>query len=395
MTENGTSAQRAPADAVAQPVRSHPKGDRDLENAQRLAALGRLALGSVHDFKNALTCILSFNELASSAEDPAEAAAFRQEVHNAAWRATRLTQQILALGGNSSDARVPIDVDEHLRSLVRTFERIVPVDITVRSRFASASHALIDPVHFGQLVLNLATNARDAMPEGGVLSFDVSRVALPPGRAASLRRPSGEYVQVAVSDSGSGMNTSTLNRIYEPFFTTKAQRDGTGLGMSVVRHIVDESRGVISIDTDQGRGTTVRVLLPVAEPDQAPEEISVANGPPDEAPASDVDALRGTEHILVIDRDPAVRRALRHGLERLGYRVTTAPNPSAISELDPAELGCLVAPSRHVLARLLASWSERAPGLQGLSTDDPGTLLKPFTSEQLARAIRERLDLPS
>ena len=322
---------------------------RDLEAAQRLGSVGRLALGTAHDLKNALTCVLSFSSLASASESEAERATCRRELEVAANRAVGLLDQLLHLGKRSPKGRETLDVDARTTSLARAFQHLAPSEprVVVRCTAESRSTILMDPVRYEQILLNLMANARDAMSErGGTLTVSTSVTDLAPGRAASLRIPSGRFVELIVRDCGTGISTTALRSIFEPFYSTKSPDQGTGLGLSIVRQVIDESHGAITVDTDQGRGTTFHVLLPatgeISEPAEPLEDLAEPNANP--------------SNLLLIEPNPLTRGALEAALLKRGHTVTAVANLSIARQLDPSDFDVAVLDKRSDTHLLADAW---------------------------------------
>jgi two-component system cell cycle sensor histidine kinase/response regulator CckA len=271
-------ARRVGQDAVQvllDPVARSPQHEERLRHAQRMEVVGRLASGIAHDFNNLLTAIVGYCDLL---EEQLGAADVRrsdlEEIRIAAMRGASLTRQLLALGRRHVSRRSPLDLNALLQQMDQLLERLVGGEIAVV--FDLASDLLIieaDRAYLEQVVLNLATNARDAMPEGGTLTVRTSNEVL---EAAQLQahpgvRP-GLFILLEVSDTGTGMTPGLEARIFEPFFTTKEPSKGTGLGLSTVQAIVSQGQGFIELESAPGRGSKFRVHLPAAELAPLPHE---------------------------------------------------------------------------------------------------------------------------
>lgn len=251
-----------------------------LQHAQRMDAVGRMASGVAHDFNNMLTIVLAYADLLSRRLEHGDA--MREDVQQlraAGQRAAELAQQLLAFSRRDEPHLEPIDVDVLLRDTRRMLDRVVDSDVSLSLRpDASPSLVRANALQLEQVIVNLASNARDAMPGGGTLAIETSRVDLDADRARDLDvAGAGLYVVIAVRDSGIGMDHSTKARIFEPFFTTKDRDKGTGLGLSVAFGIVRELGGTIAVESAPGAGTTFRVYLPCSVR-------SVATTPDDEVP---------------------------------------------------------------------------------------------------------------
>ncbi len=377
-----------------------------LRHAQRMEAVGRLAGGIAHDFNNLLTVILGFSEFLIE-ELPEHGAAHRDasEIRMAAQRATRLTKQLLAFSRQQVLERRVIDLVGAVSEMQPMIERLIGEDVQF-----SFSHAkppqlvLMDPGQFEQIVMNLVINARDAMPGGGRLTLFVDRTRLDAQQAGELEIAPGEYVRLAVTDSGDGIDAATLEHIFEPFFTTKAPGSGTGLGLSTVFGIVHQSSGAIDVQSVVKQGTTFRVYFPLSDQPAATHQ------PEAPAPASG----ERTSTILLAEDEQAVRAFLETALMRAGHRVISTPSGAAAVEkaghlsepidllIADAQMPGLSGPEaadqikqRHprMQTLFLSGYSIHA-ALPGRVTADPGAFLqKPFTIEALLSKVRERLML--
>jgi PAS domain S-box-containing protein len=376
-----------------------------LQSAQRLEALGRLAAGVAHDFNNFLTVILGaaewMREEIPKGDPLAERAA---EIEEAGRRSAALTEQLLAFGRRQPFHPRVVDLNRLLAGMDRLLRRLLPGHVLIRTlRGGELGRVRVDPSQFEQVVLNLAINARDAMPGGGTLTLETANVFLDPEYTSRHTQViPGRYVVLAVSDTGSGMDPETAAHAFEPFFTTKPQGRGTGLGLSTVHGIVSQNRGHIEIQSNPGEGTTVRVYLPRV--DQEPEQA--------EPVPFDTADLRGNETVLLAEDAELVRQHVRQILEANGYRVLEAADGAealALGEARPeidAVVTDLMMPTLGgiELARLLR---ERRPGLpvvfvsgytdNGLVARelDRSVLLvkKPFTPRELLHALRRALAL--
>ncbi len=291
-----------------------------IQSSQRLEAIGRLAGGIAHDFNNLLTIILSCGELACCAlapDDPVQPDL--EEIISSAHRAERLTRQLLAFGRQQVLRPVTMDLNELVSELARMLGRLIGEDIELFIDLAGEPTPVrADPGQLEQVLLNLAVNARDAMPEGGVLTVGTRCRLLTQTQAESLDLARGDYVELAVSDDGTGMDAETQARIFEPFFTTKAVGKGTGLGLSTVYGIVRQSEGAIRVESAPGAGCTFRIYLPRAS---AEAEVSQ----PEEPGAA---GAGGQETILVVEDEAPVRKVVERALRGIGYHVLAAADAS-------------------------------------------------------------------
>jgi len=290
-----------------------------LLQSQKLEAVGRLAGGVAHDFNNLLFVILNYVEEALQAVPPgSQVFDDLRRVVEAGERARSLTDQMLAFSRRQPTARADLDLEQSVRDVVAMTQRALGEDVRVELDLrADAPVVRLDPTQLQQVVLNLAVNARDAMPAGGRLSVSTDRADLPVG--AGPPRPQGSHhrpaVALRVSDTGCGMPDEVARRAFEPFFTTKPAGRGTGLGLSTVYGIVESAGGHVSVDSAPGRGTTVTVVLPTLD--------TGADGPPGPDRTASVDGQGRVA--LVVEDEELVRHALARQLRRAGFTVHEAP----------------------------------------------------------------------
>ncbi len=381
--------------------------EEQLRQAQRLEAVGQLTGGIAHDFNNLLTVILGNAELLlEEAESGSEPQALAQRVVSAALRGAELTQRLLAFARRQPLRPAALDVNQLIRGLDDLQRRTLGEHIEIEFRLgADLWAAMVDPGQLESALLNLAINARDAMPTGGRLLIQTANVTWPqePGERPAALQP-GQYVRVTVADTGIGIAAELLGRVFEPFFTTKATGKGTGLGLAMVYGFVRQSGGHVEIDSAVGVGTTVTMYLPRAEGGERRREIDGAAAA--HAPTN------GHETVLLVEDDELVRRYARDQLLSLGYRVLEAPNgPQALQHLrDTGVIDLLftdVVMPGGISGRQLADAAQRMrPGLPVLFTSgyaenaithdgrlDPGVHLleKPYQRAELARKLREVL----
>lgn len=374
--------------------------------AQRLEALGQLAAGVAHDFNNLITSIRGYADLIQStlSEEDVRGDDLR-EISRAADRATSLTRQLLAFSRRQKLQPKVMDLNDIVRQTEEFLRRLIGEDIQLVTRpAAQPGRIYADPGQIDQVIINLAVNAREAMPEGGRLTIETMNVELDEEAARGFDGlEPGAYVQLSIEDTGSGIDPEVQSFIFEPFFTTKEQ--GTGLGLSTVYGIVKQSGGHISVESEVGRGTIFRILLPETE---AALPVAARSA----GVAGAVSARRSTT-ILVVEDEAAVRKPMCCTLARCGYTVLEAAD--AIEALVIAEeyegtihllVTDLVLPQMNgrSLAELLKTryeemqvlfisgyGSERIPGLNVEGEDRP-FLQKPFTLDALNRKVREVLD---
>ncbi len=377
-----------------------------LLQSQKMEAIGRLAGGIAHDFNNMLTIILGLSEfLLKGFADGDKRREDVAEIGKAAERAASLTSQLLAFSRKQVIAPVVLDLSETVAGMDKMLRRVLGEDIAFATRLEPAlGLCKADPGQVEQVILNLAVNARDAMPEGGKLTLETSNVVLDDAYTEGhIEVRPGPYVMMAVSDTGAGMDQETMDRIFEPFFTTKELGKGTGLGLSTVYGIVKQSGGHIRVYSEPGKGTSFKVYLPRIE----------EAGKEEARPAPVVESLQGSETVLLVEDDPQLKRLITRYLSRHGYDVITAGSGQealkiCASHPDPVHLLItdVVMPGmngRELAEKLAAS----RPGIKvlymsGYTDDhivhhgvlDPGThfIQKPFTATTLARKVREVLD---
>jgi len=373
--------------------------EEQLRQAQKMEAVGRLAGGVAHDFNNLLSVVLSAAQmLQEEAPHDAQVRADAQLIYDAARRGANLTKQLLLFSRQEvAEARV-IDLNQSLRAIDDMLRRLVGEDVDIELTCESIPvRVKADPGHIEQVLMNLAVNARDAMPAGGTIRIGTR--SLGPATPGGRRR-----VVLTVADTGAGMDDATRSRIFEPFFTTKEKGKGTGLGLSTVFGIVHEAGGTISVETRLGAGTTFTVELPCAD------EEKVEDAPEPES----VPKLAG-ETLLLVEDEQQVRRVARRILEGAGYRVLEAADPVealALFDLAPAPVDLVITdvvmPKMNGV-ELIRRLRERGPGLRALCmsgyTEDETArsglqelrvpmLQKPFTPDSLRRKVREALAQP-
>ncbi|MFT3914684.1 MAG: ATP-binding protein [Anaeromyxobacteraceae bacterium] len=295
-----------------------------LHQAQKLESIGRLAGGVAHDFNNLLTVMLACGtELRAAVPrvDPDLVEAC-DDLLGAARRGTELTQQLLAFARKHPGAPVRTDLTEVVRQTERLVGRVIGEDVQVREALTDAPWPVrCDPGLMSQVLMNLAVNARDAMPQGGTLTLSTENVVLGPEAAAERAVAPGRYVRLGVEDDGKGMSAEVLQHVFEPFFTTKAPGAGTGLGLATVYGIVKQSGGHVNVRSAPGAGTRFELLFPAAEAAAAP-------APPEEGPMPG-----GTERVLLVEDDEAIRKIAARVLRRAGYDLAVADGGEAAIEL--------------------------------------------------------------
>ena len=393
--------------AVERDVTHERHLEEQLRQSQKMEAIGQLAGGIAHDFNNLLTIITGYGQLLLEDFDPDDPRRLKMsEINKAANRATVLTRQLLAFGRRQVLVSEVLDLNDVLRNMEKMLHRLISEDIElVIVQGEDLGRARTDRGQIEQVILNLVLNARDAMPQGGKLTLETSNVDL--DGAYALVHPEitpGSYVTLEVSDNGCGISPEAQTRIFEPFFTTKEKGKGTGLGLSTVYGIVRQSEGYVSVSSEPGQGAAFRIYLP-----RVKEQVDLPAGPEETAEGSP----RGTETILLVEDEEAVRILVRNVLEALGYRVLVATRGDeaiALCEQFPAPIPLLLTDlvmpgmSGRELANHLRSL---CPAMKRLYmsgyTDDTGLrhgslgpeesfIGKPFTTQALARKVRNILD---
>lgn len=379
--------------------------EEQFRQAQKMDAVGRLAGGVAHDFNNLLTVINGYSELVLTelpADDPSRGPL--AAIHDAGDRAARLTEQLLAFSRKSMIEPQLVDLNKLVIESAKLFRRLIGEDIALSVLTdPSPVHVVLDPGQLEQVLMNLAINARDAMPTGGRLTIETRIIELELGLERMYPDlPPGRYASLRVADTGCGINAEVREKIFEPFFTTKGVGKGTGLGLAVVHGIVQQSGGSITVESTLGAGTSFHILLPAVS--EATKEAGLREAP---------FAASGDETVLVVEDEEAVRTLIRVALEGQGYTVLAASEGNEarqvllaharpvdilltdviMPEISGRELATLlreIQPGLRVC--YMSGYTDDALDRHGLQGSSDQFIQKPFTPLGLARMLREIID---
>ncbi len=392
--------------AIVRDVSERRQLERQFREAQKMEAIGQLAGGVAHDFNNILTAVLGYGEMVADRLPPDDALQDEvREIRRGAERAATLTNQLLAFSRRQVLLPEVLDLNAIVTEIQKMLRRLIGADVELGTSCApSLGRVKADRGQIEQVVMNLVVNARDAMPNGGRLMIETSNVELDEGYARDHTevRP-GQYVMFAVSDTGAGMDADTLGHMFEPFFTTKEKGKGTGLGLATVYGIVKQSGGHVWVYSEPGHGTTFKIYLPRVEESQAA---------PRRATPAMAEDVSGSETILVVEDEEAVRRLARMVLERKGYTVLEAagwqvaleiaggqrPIDLVISDVVMPGVGGpelakrLAAAHPGIRVVFMSGYADFAVVDQGLLSAATAFLQKPFTPTALLQKVREALD---
>ncbi|MFP4622501.1 MAG: PAS domain S-box protein, partial [Bacteroidales bacterium] len=376
-----------------------------LQHAQRMEAIGTLAGGVAHDFNNILSVILGFTEL--SLEEVQEETLLHKnlsEVLAAGNRATHLVKQILAISRKEEEEKMPVSVVPLIKEALKMLRSTIPSSIEFREKISTENLIVeADPTQLHQVIVNLATNAKQAMPdEEGLLDVDVSRVTIDSMSPMGYPdMPDGDYVRIAVSDTGGGIPEKYRNDIFEPYFTTKEKDVGTGLGLSVVHGIVKNHNGHVKVYSEEGKGTTFHVYLPLV--DQKKQDSSVQ--PKESVPV-------GTETILLVDDEKPIVDMLQQILKGLGYQVTAKTSSvealeafqsqpdnfdmiitdMTMPKITGDELIEKIKKIRSEIPVILCTGFSEKLAQSGFGQNIDAFIMKPVDRKEMARIVRKVLD---
>jgi len=378
-----------------------------LRQSQKMEAIGRLAGGVAHDFNNLLTAIVGFNGmLVDALANQPELLAFAREVQGAAARATSLTHQLLTFSRRDILKPKVLALNDVVLGMRTLLGRVIGEDIEIVTVLPpNIAQVRIDPVQLDQVIMNLAVNARDAMPEGGRLTLKTANVTVSPELAQLHTAMPGPYVMLQVSDNGCGMSADTEARMFEPFFTTKEEGKGTGLGLATVYGVVQGNRGFLAVESEPDAGATFKIYLPVSD---RPASNDIAPPRPASTPYAIAD-----QTILLVEDDPTVRKFAAVLLAHQGYRTLIAATPVEAIELVRRTEEPILALVTDVLMPEMRG-PELAKQIQALRPGLPviymsgysdrtylspdvrqgAFLQKPFTSDELAEALQKVLGEP-
>ncbi|WP_439628304.1 response regulator [Gemmata sp.] len=390
--------------ALDRQVREREALESQLVQARKMEAVGQLAGGVAHDFNNLLTVINGYSELVRDALPDGDGhREMLTQVRDAGERAANLTRQLLAFSRRQVLAPQVLDPNAAVANVEALLTRLIGEDVRVATVLRpGVGRIRVDPGQFEQVVINLAVNARDAMPAGGRLTIETANLDLTrEGTPGDWGAPPGAYVALLVSDTGCGMPAEVQARVFEPFFTTKELGKGTGLGLSTVFGIVRQSGGFIDVSSEVGVGTRFRILFPAVTDDVGP------------VPVRDAPAPRGSETVLLVEDEAGVRGLARLALESQGYRVLTAASGAEALRLlatngDGVDLIVtdvvmpemsgreLVEQVRRLRASVrvlyMSGYTDDAVVRHGIIGEVDAFLQKPFSPPALVRKVREVLD---
>ena len=392
---------------VLKDITEQRKTEAQLQQAQKMEAIGTLAGGIAHDFNNILSAILGHTDIANlSLPDEHQAKNNLKEVLKAGHRARNLVSQILSFARQSEQKRIPIQIHPILKEALKLLRSSLPTDIDIRHHIETDIGIIeVDPTQIHQVLMNLCTNAAHAMREqGGILEVKLTRVNLDASQVALHHdlQP-GPHQRLTVSDTGHGMIPEVAERIFDPYFTTKEKGEGTGLGLAVVHSIIKGSDGTITVYSEPGKGTTFHVYFPIKEREELKAE---KDSRPDESPT-------GNERILLIDDEETILEVGKQMLERLGYKVVVKNSSIEALELftkQPDRFDLVITdmtmpglrgdrlakdlmnirPDIPVI--LCTGFSEHIAEERAKEMGIREFVMKPFVTDEFARIVRKALD---
>jgi signal transduction histidine kinase/ActR/RegA family two-component response regulator len=382
----------------------HAEREEQLRQSQKIEAVGKLAGGIAHDFNNLLAVILLQTDLLLARTPRADPSRVRiEEIRAATERASGLTRQLLAFSRAQVMQPRILDLNAVVTDATRLLRRLISEDIELRIALdPEPIELLADPDQLTQVILNLAINSRDAMPRGGQFAIETKRTFISAEQAPD-DAPPGPYAVLVIGDSGQGMTRETRERAFEPFYTTRGPGQGSGLGLSTVYGIIRQSGGHIGLESEEGRGTTFRIYLPLVDAASAAQETEEA------------DLALGSETVLVVEDEDVVRRLACEILILHGYQVVAAAHGAeamalvrdfagpihllltdvVMPKMGGPELAQSLRQMRPSLRVLyMSGYPAERIGEHGVQDDRAEFVAKPFTRDDLARRVREVLDSP-
>ena len=390
--------------SVTSDITERKRLEEQLRQSQKMEAVGRLAGGIAHDFNNLLTVIGGYTETAlAELPNDGPTSALLREVRRAAESAASLTRRLLMFSRRQIVRLTPLDLNMVVSDIEQLLKRTLGEDIEIVTHLQTGLHPIQgDATQLQQVLMNLAVNARDAMPRGGALTIQTASVACGKARGTA----SSSLVELRVSDTGCGMNEATKARIFEPFFTTKELGRGAGLGLATVYAIVQGMGGTIRVTSDPGRGTTFIIQFPDTPAHVEPVEMPLAVPEPAD--------LHGTETIMVVEDDDTVRTLTANVLKNAGYSVIEASGPAAALKMaehsastihlllsdvimpgfDGVELSKRLRKTHpHTPVLFMSGYSDDTMARHGLTVEQYDLLAKPFSTTNLLRKVRAALTL--
>ncbi|MBT5875042.1 MAG: response regulator [Candidatus Latescibacteria bacterium] len=387
--------------------------EEQFRQSQKMEAIGRLAGGIAHDFNNLLTSVIGYAHLIEKQLEP-NTTIHRNagQIQKTGLRAASLIQQLLAFSRRQVLKPDILDVNDIISGVDSMLGRLLPDTIVLKTNLSTSLEPVFaDQTQIEQVVLNLAVNARDAMTSGGILSIETSKTVLDEHAARIISAEPGEYVRILVNDTGHGMDESVQAHLFEPFFTTKPKGKGTGLGLATVYGIVTQSGGQITVKSSPNEGATFTVYLPVAQPDEAVDQVPE----PPAIPVTRRDSHAGSETILLVEDEDEVRDMAKQIIEEAGYTVLEAENgidALALTEKNGDTIHLVLTdvvmpmmngdelaerlirsrPSTRII--FMSGYADEALTEHNVFESGIFLLQKPFTPDDLLEKIREELDLP-
>ncbi len=392
---------------IGSDLRDRKKMESELRQAQKMESIGTLAGGIAHDFNNILSAIFGYTELANGLyQDNPELSGYLQNIMDAAVRAKDLVRQILTFSRKNEQEMVPLRVSLIVKESLKLLRSSIPATIEIQSKIVSDKQTVSDPTQIHQIIMNLCTNAYQAMQEtGGILSVTLSDIVINEGENLPASEPvPGEYILLEVTDTGCGMTPDVLEQIFEPYFTTKGSGSGTGLGLAVVHGIIKRSNSYLTVSSKPGYGSSFKIYFPVFKKPYAP---------PVETEGMGSARLTGHEHIMIVDDEKAIRDAVKTILIKNGYAVTEYENgisafdafrqspkkfdliitDMTMPKMTGYQLGLSILSMRQELPVILCTgFNETISREKCKNAGFAGFLQKPVESNTLLKEIRYHLD---